>query len=338
MKECGRPAEAGQRVEAFSESASTRAGLRRRWTPRPPGIEIPGVGQAGLPTLTPNTPHPRLPTSHAPLLDHRRGHPPGGDPAGRGLQRSALVRGRPRARLRAQLATRRRTPTPSASPGPAYPFTLLDGIARRAAAADPRLAATSSTACPTSAPTAGRWSASTPGFSRRCAAAITAGASLTTAVSSRCRSSRARRGSPRRRTTCAQGARSEPGGSWCSPRSTPPFRSPSCWPRWTRGSPGCRSHEAVFDPARSRDYLVQRQLGALLRQLPGGVPHPLRPRRAGRRARLRRVPHRALPLGQPAGGGGGAAARTSSICPPLIARLRPEDRRPTTSGSSPTRC
>jgi choline monooxygenase len=57
----------------------------------------------------------------------------------------------------------------------------------------------------------------------------------------------------------------------------------------------------AHDPDSSRDYLIELQLGTLHRELPGGVPHPVRARQEPvRQTRLRRLSHRAVRLGQPA--------------------------------------
>ena len=60
-------------------------------------------------------------------------------------------------------------------------------------------------------------------------------------------------------------------------------------------SPRCRSTSCALDPARDRDYEVARALGALRRELPRGLPHPVRasgPERGGRLRQLRDELHR----------------------------------------------
>ena len=267
---------------------------------------------ASPPTLTPQPPHPRLPTSHAPPLDHRRGHPPGRDPAGRGLQRSALVRGRPRARLRAELAARgghRRRPRPRAS----LPLHPARRDARRAAAADPRLRRPGSTASPTSAPTGGRWSASTPGSQ----------------PALRCRYHGRRFAHDGRFLSMPEFEGAEGFPSPADDLAEVPFgtwgklavrRARSRLPAGrAAGRDGRAGLLAAAPRGGARPGPLARlpgagQLGALLRQLPGGVPHPLRPRRPGAARSTTASTAPSSSAGPTSRSAWRAAARTSSIC------------------------
>ena len=170
--------------------------------------------------------------------------------------------------------------------------------------------------------------------SRRCGAATMGGDIRWTGSSSRCPSSNAV-GFPSEKDNLPQLALERFGP--CSSAGSPL----DAVRRMDR--PGARAR--VVDAARAvharcRDVagiLDQCELGALLRQLSRGVPHPVRPRGIGGTTRLLGLSHREIPAGEISSSESRRRESPRSICRRIIPMQRSASRH-SISGSSPTSC
>ena len=106
-----------------------------------------------------------------------------------------------------------------------------------------------------------------------------------------------------------------------------------------RCAAGCRSSGRGSIPRARATTTVPRQLGALLRQLSRGLPHPLRARRRSpRRSTIGELPYRDLRPAEPAGRHRDARASPPSLVPPAGSPTTASGSPATTSGSSRPRC
>ena len=226
-------------------------------------------------------------------------------------------------------------------PGQVAPFTLLEGLldeplllTRDEADDAPlpleRLHASRRTWCP-----------STRRSSLSCAAATTAGASASTAGSCRCPSSSRRENFPGPADDLPRGRRSARGRKFLFASLDPGLRRSRSWladmrerVRLAADRPTARS-----TPARSRDYLVRANWALYCDNYLEGFHIPFVHAGAEPGARLRQLPHRAVPAGANLQLGDRAAtARTAFDAAAPARRTTASASPPTTGGSSRTRC
>jgi len=194
-------------------------------------------------------------------------------------------------------------------PGQVYPFTLLEGMLDEPAGVDARPERRAPLACRTYARTAGRWFARGGGVEQglRCRypgrrfgldgkfqfnARVRGRGGLPVVARPtcpRCRWIGVVGPVPVRRSLSSTGA---------------PFAEAGARDEPSDCGPTARCTEATFDPTRAREYVVNRALGALRGELPSRASIFRTCTPAWRRAGLRRVPHRALPVVEPAAGRG----------------------------------